>query len=57
MAPAPIMTVSSSSSAASCGYKDFLIDDDYKDQQQLILARSAQKYNTIEFNWQFALTK
>jgi len=39
MTPAPIMSVSSSSSAASCGYKDFLIDDDYKDQQQLILAR------------------
>ena len=39
--PGPVMSISSSSSA-SCGYKDFLIDDDYVDQPQLLLSRSVQ---------------
>ena len=37
--PGAVMSISSSSSA-SCGYKDFLIDDDYVDQPQLLLSRS-----------------
>ena len=36
--PGAVMSISSSSSA-SCGYKDFLIDDDYVDQPQLLLSR------------------
>ena len=39
--PGPVMSISSSSSA-SCGYKDFLIDDDYVDQPQLLLSRSVE---------------
>ena len=33
------MSISSSSSATTCGYKDFLIDDDYIDQQQLTFTK------------------
>ena len=40
--PAPVMSISSSSSATSCGYKDFLIDDDYIDQQQLIISSNRE---------------
>ena len=40
--PAPMMSISSSSSATSCGYKDFLIDDDYIDQQQLIISSNRE---------------
>jgi len=40
--PGAVMSISSSSSA-SCGYKDFLIDDDYVDQPQLLLSRNDDK--------------
>ena len=51
--PGPVMSISSSSSA-SCGYKDFLIDDDYVDQPQLLLSRSVGNKNAFnEFTFGF----